>query len=98
MSNVNINYEAVTSAANFVTTHHESIVQSLTQLKSQIDSLQANGFQTDQAGPQFQEAYNQFNTGASQVINNLPTISQYLHQVVSGFQQLDQQLASGAGA
>lgn len=97
MSNVNINYEAVTSAANFVNTHFQSISDSLSQLKNQIDSLQANGFQTDQAGPQFQEAYSQFNQGATQVINNLPTISQYLHNVVSGFQQLDQQLASGAG-
>jgi len=97
MANVNINYEAVTSTAQLVNNHHQSIVSSLQQLKNAIDSLQSDGFQTDQAGPQFQEAYANFNTGASQVIDNLPTISQYLNHVVSGFQSLDAQLAQGAG-
>ena len=62
-----------------------------------IDGLVASGFVTDLASGKFHQSYEQWNTGARNVMAGLEGMSSFLRTAVAQHQQLDQQLSSSVG-
>lgn len=98
MPNVHLNYEDLKSSASQLKSGQQEVETLLTRLKSRIDSLVASGFVTDQASGKFQQSYEQWNTGAKNVIAGLDGMSNFLTTAVDQHQQLDTQLGQSAGS
>jgi len=90
-----VTYEEMHTTAQKLTQGHDDINTRLTQLQNDIATLVAEGFKTDQAGPAYHDAYNNFTTGASQTIDGLHGLADYLNKAADALQQADSDLASG---
>lgn len=97
MANVHVDYQALQTSANQLRTGQQEIETQLGRLKSLIDNLVASGFVTDQASGKFQQSYEQWNSGAKNVIAGLEGMSNYLRQAIAQHQQLDSQLSQSTG-
>lgn len=93
MANVNVTYNDMDTAARTLTASHSEIESMLNSMKSMVDQLVHDGFVTDAASKQFEQSYAEFTKGASQVIEGLNGMSQYLTTASQTFSQIDQQLA-----
>jgi WXG100 family type VII secretion target len=97
MANVNVTYQQMQDAASRLTNGRQEIDSMLGQLKSQIDQLVADGYVTDRSSKQFQSSYEEFNTGARNMIEGLDGMGKYLQTAAQTFQDADTQLASALG-
>lgn len=95
---VKVNYDELQSTATQLGSGREEMIANLNRLKGLVDGLVASGFVTDQASGRFQQSYQQWNTGASNVIQGLEGMSAFLNQAIARHQQLDAELGSQAGA
>ncbi|MBV9139726.1 MAG: WXG100 family type VII secretion target [Pseudonocardiales bacterium] len=93
MANVNVTYEEMRQAGQQLQNGKNDIESRLDQLKRQVDQLVAGGYVTDSSSKQFQSAYEDFNTGARQMIHGLEDMNTYLHRAADAFEQTDQQLS-----
>lgn len=93
MADVNVTYEQMEAAAQRLISGHEEITSQLSQLKSMVDELVASGFVTDSASRTFETAYTEFNSGVTQTIEGLDTMSRFLTVAVQSFQEQDQRLS-----
>ena len=93
MANVNVTYEEMRIASNQLQAGKNDIDSRLDQLKRQVDQLVGAGYVTDVSSKQFQQSYDEFNTGARKVIEGLDGMSTYLHKAADAFEQTDQQLS-----
>ena len=98
MANVNVTYQQMQDAASRLTNGRQEIDSMLGQLKAQIDQLVADGYVTDRSSKQFQSSYEEFTTGARNVIEGLDGMAQYLNTAASTFRDADTQLASALGS
>jgi WXG100 family type VII secretion target len=96
MTDVSVGYEGMDSAASRLQQGQEEMTEQLQSLQSMIDNLVGGEFRTQLASPKFQESYEQWNQGATQMLEGLDGMSSFLNQAVSGFQELDSNLSSGA--
>jgi WXG100 family type VII secretion target len=96
MTDVSVGYEGMDSAASRLQQGQEDMTEQLQSLQSMIDSLVDGEFRTQLASPKFQESYQQWNQGATQMLEGLDGMSSFLNQAVTGFQELDSNLSSGA--
>ncbi|GLY29099.1 WXG100 family type VII secretion target [Kineosporia sp. NBRC 101731] len=94
---INVRYEDLQSTATQLNSGREEMVANLNRLKGLVDSLVSSGFVTDQASGRFQQSYQQWNTGASNAIQGLEGMSQFLNTAIAKHQQLDSELGSAAG-
>lgn len=90
MPDVNVTYEAMENAAQRLLSGHEEITGQLSALKAVVDDLVENGFVTDVASKSFQEGYTEFNTGVTQTLEGLETMSTYLTTAAERFREVDQ--------
>ena len=97
MPNVHVDYQQLQTSASQLQTAQQEIESSLGRLKSMIDNLVASGFVTDQASGKFQMSYDQWNTGARNVMAGLEGMSGFLRQAIQQHQQLDSQLGQSTG-
>jgi WXG100 family type VII secretion target len=97
MANINVDYQQVQTGAGQLQSGQEEITGQLQRLKTLIDNLVASGFVTDQASGKFQQSYEQWNTGAKNVIQGLEGMSGFLKQVIAQHQQLDSTLSQQTG-
>ncbi|WP_163275096.1 WXG100 family type VII secretion target [Cellulomonas iranensis] len=95
MSNLNVSYQDVRSAATRLTTGQDEITTKLNELKAYIASLISSGFVTDQASVAFGESYERFTAGATDVISSLTNLSQYLQNAATTLEETDASLAAG---
>ncbi|MEK8225698.1 WXG100 family type VII secretion target [Oerskovia sp. M15] len=96
MANMNVTYDEMRDAAARLRQGQEDATRILmVELKSQVDNLVANGFVTDQASGAFQASYEQFASGAAQVLEGLDGMASYLVTAADTLQQTDEQLAQG---
>ena len=72
----------------------EELTNILDKLKGQVDQLVSSGFVTDKASGAFQSSYEQFTTGATETIEGLDGMSQFLTKTQEALSDLDTQLAS----
>ena len=78
MPNVNVTYDEMRDAAKRLRDGQSDIEGKLSELKRLVDGLVAGGYVTDSSSRQFQDAYTHFNKGATDVIQGLHSMSEYL--------------------
>ena len=71
MSNLNVTYEEMHSAAAKLKAGRAEIEGQLARLKSMIDGLVSGGYVTDKSSKAFQTSYEEFNTGVNKTIEGL---------------------------
>jgi len=93
-ANLNVTYADMQSAAKQLQAGEAQIEADLARLKRLIDSLVADGYVTSASSKQFDISYNEFNNGATKMIQGLTGMSQFLDAAAKAFEQTDTQLAS----
>ena len=93
MSNVNVTYEDMESAAGRLVAGQHEIDSQLAHLKSMIDQLVSSGYVTDASSKQFHSSYEEFNHGAKNVIEGLQGMGSFLKTSASTFKEADTRLA-----
>jgi WXG100 family type VII secretion target len=98
MADVNVGYDGVQQTSARLKAGKTDMNEKLQSLKSMVDELVASDFMTRQASPQFQDSYQQWTTGARNMLEGLEGMAAFLDMVVSKHQELDADLASGASS
>ena len=94
MANVSVTYQDMQSAGNRLKAGREEIEGNLQQLQRLVADLVGGGYVTDSSSKAFQSSYDEFTTGASQTIEGLNGMADYLVKAAETFEQADTQLAS----
>ncbi|WP_243062369.1 WXG100 family type VII secretion target [Humibacter sp. RRB41] len=97
MANMNVTYGDMTSAAGRLNSGKEDLVSKLNELQTLVNQLVTDGFVTDSASGAFHDSYTQFTTGATNAVNGLDGMSQFLTKAADTLQQTDSSLASSVG-
>lgn len=97
MSDIQVNYEEVKASASRLDREREEITAKLQELDRMIDGLVQGAFKTQTASPRFKDSFNQWNSGARNVIEGLQGMTAFLNKAVQGHQELDSNLSSGLG-
>jgi len=97
MANVHVDYGELTATAARLNSGQQEVEQQLGGLKASVDRLVTSGFVTDQASGRFQQSYEQWTTGAKNVMAGLEGMSAFLRKAIEQHQQLDGGLAQSAG-
>jgi WXG100 family type VII secretion target len=92
-----LSFPQVQNSATRLNKEKEDIEQKLTQLKTMIDNLVSSEFVTERSSGKFQEDYDQWNTGAKQVMRGLEGMSRFLSTAITKHRELDESLSRGAG-
>lgn len=96
MTEISVGYEPMENAASQLRQNQEQMTEQLQSMRSMIDSLTSGEFRTQLASPRFQESYEQWSSGAQNMLEGLTGMASFLDQAVEGFQQLDSDLQQGA--
>ena len=94
MANLNVSYQDMQTEATALRQGQADINDKLTQLRTRIQNLVTSGFVTDAASGAFNQAYEQFNNGATQTISALESLATNLQSMADTLQQTDQELAA----
>ena len=97
MANVHVDYQELQRSASQLKSGQQEVEGQLGRLKSMIDNLVGSGFVTDQASGKFQQSYEQWNSGAKNVIAGLEGMSGFLQKAIAQHQQLDSELSKSSG-
>jgi WXG100 family type VII secretion target len=97
VANVHVDYQELQRSASQLKSGQQDVEGQLSRLKSMIDNLVASGFVTDQASGKFQQSYEQWNSGARNVIAGLEGMSGFLQKAIAQHQQLDSELSKSSG-
>jgi uncharacterized protein YukE len=65
------------------------------ELRTYITDLVNDGYVTSRSSIRFDQSYTEFTTGATQALDALQGLGDFLHGAADGFADLDQQLADG---
>ncbi|MEV0701961.1 WXG100 family type VII secretion target [Saccharopolyspora sp. NPDC050389] len=98
MADVNIGYDGLQRAATQLKSGQAEMNDKLQALKSMIDQLVGSEFRTQLASGRFQESYQQWTTGAQNMLSGLEGMAGFLGDVVREHQDLDTRLAGSAGS
>jgi WXG100 family type VII secretion target len=93
MANLNITYAEMSDSANRMRNNKNEIDSRLTECKQIVDQLTTSGFVTDQASGKFDEVHMEFNTAATQVMETVTQLSEWLDKAVEALRDMDTQLA-----
>jgi WXG100 family type VII secretion target len=93
VANVHVDYQELQRSSSQLKSGQQDVESQLARLKSMIDNLVASGFVTDQASGKFQQSYDQWNSGAKNVIQGLQGMSSFLEKAIAQHQQLDSELS-----
>jgi uncharacterized protein YukE len=96
MVDVNIGYDGLHRAGAQLKSGQAEMGEKLKSLKSMIDQLVTGEFRTQLASGKFQDSYQQWTTGAQNMLTGLEGMGEFLNQVVREHQELDNKLAGGA--
>ena len=97
MPNVKVTYAEMQAAARQLQAGEQTIEGDLSRLRRLVDNLVAGGYVTDASSRQFEASYAQFSTGATEMIQGLTGMAQYLDAAVKAFGETDAQLAASLG-
>jgi WXG100 family type VII secretion target len=93
VANVHVDYQELQRTSSQLKSGQQDVEGQLARLKSMIDNLVSSGFVTDQASGKFQQSYEQWNSGAKNVIQGLQGMSSFLEKAIAQHQQLDTELS-----
>ncbi|MEV6341909.1 WXG100 family type VII secretion target [Actinoplanes sp. NPDC051851] len=94
MPNVNVTFQEMRDAAHKLTHGKEEILSQLHQLQTMVNGLVNGGYVTDASSKQFEQSYQEFNTGAQKMAEGLEGMGKYLTAAADTFQQADHELAN----
>jgi WXG100 family type VII secretion target len=97
MANVNVTYQEMRDAATKLRAGQSEITEKLQGLQKFVQDLVNSGYVTDRSSKQFDQSYSEFNSGATRTIEGLDGIAKFLQSAADAFQQVDEDLARGAG-
>ena len=83
MADISASYEEMRSQARRLRATRDTINQSLTAARRQVDSLVSSGFVTDSTSDTFQASYHEFTTSAARTIDSLDALSRNLEKIAS---------------
>src|SRR5690606_41369317 len=92
-ANMNVSYTMMISAAGSMSTGQQTLTDTLTDLKRQVDELVAAGFVTDQASGAFQTTYEQFTTSSTQAVSAIDGLAGFLESAATSLSEVDSSLA-----
>ena len=95
MPEVTVGYEGVQNVSTQLKNGQGDMNEKLQTLKTQVDQLVGGDFRTQLASPKFQESYQQWTTGAQNMLQGLDGMSSFLDTVVREHQDLDSRLSGG---
>jgi len=95
MANIQASYHDMNDAAGKLAGFEGQIQDTLKQAQSLVQNLVAAGFVTDSASKAFDDSYNEFTRGATQLIAGMNGMGKYLTTAASTLQETDQKLAQG---
>jgi WXG100 family type VII secretion target len=95
MADVSVGYDGLQQAANQLRTGRDEITQRLQSLKAMIDQLVTSEFRTQLASGRFHESYQQWSSGAQNMVDGLDGMAAFLGDVIREHQELDARLAGG---
>lgn len=93
MANVNVTYDEMNSAAGRLRTGQQTLTDTLTDLKRQVDELVGAGFVTDQASGAFQTTYETFTTSSTQAVSAIDGLAGFLESAATSLSEVDSSLA-----
>jgi WXG100 family type VII secretion target len=93
MSNINVSYDSIDSAAGQLDTGRENLTQQIEALNRLIEDLVSNGFVTSSASGAYQETFQQYSNGAKQTIATLEQFAKFLRNAMDTIRETDEQLA-----
>jgi WXG100 family type VII secretion target len=93
MANINVTYDEMSDSAKRMRDNKYEIDSRLNECKSIVEMLTTTGFVTEQASGKFEETHTEFNTAATQVMENLELLSMWLDKAVEALRQMDTELA-----
>jgi WXG100 family type VII secretion target len=96
MPDVSIGYEGLSQAATQLQSGQEDLDEKLQSLQSMISTLNEGDFKTQLAAPRFQDSYQEWTSGAKQMLDGLQNMASYLGEVAAKYQELDQDLSASA--
>jgi WXG100 family type VII secretion target len=94
MSNVNVTYDEMRSAAGQLRNGQEQMHNTLTELSSLIGNLVQSGFVTDMASATYHDQFEQFTTGTRQAVDALEGLAAYLEQAADTLSATDSDLSN----
>ena len=94
MANVQVTYQEMKSAGDRLKAGREEIEGNLQQLQRLVADLVGGGYVTDSSSKAFQSSYDEFTKGASQTIEGLNGMADYLKAAAETFERADTELAS----
>jgi WXG100 family type VII secretion target len=94
MSNINVSYESIESAAAQLDTGRENLTQQVESLNRVIDNLVSNGFVTSSASGAYQETFTQYANGAKQTIQGLEGLANFLRRAAETMRSTDEGIAN----
>lgn len=96
-ANINVTYEQMRTAANDLKKGEDEIVENLNRLKAMIQDLVNNGYVTEKSSVKFDDNYQEFTRGASETINGLTQMADFLKTAADLLEQADTDLAQAQG-
>ncbi|MDR2672784.1 MAG: WXG100 family type VII secretion target [Coriobacteriales bacterium] len=97
MANVNVTYQEMEDAAKNLISKKDAIHSELNSLQSYISNLVSSGFVTDSASKKFDETYTQYTKGATETIEALQGMADYLTTAAQTLRDTDMQLGQALG-
>ncbi len=92
MSNINVSYEEMRTAATRLTTGESDLNAKLAELQSYIGNLVSTGFVTEAASVSFNESFTQFKTRTTEALTALTQMSTYLQNAATRLKETDEAL------
>ncbi len=90
---LDVTYEDMRQASNHMNKEKARIDDKLDALKGYVDNLVESGYVTSKSSKAFQESFDDFKKGASQMMEGLEGLAKYLKTAADQFEQVDEQLA-----
>lgn len=94
MSNINVDYERITSTATQLDVGRDELTQKIQHLNSLIDGLVSDGFATTSASGAYQETFNTYANGAKETIRGLEGLANFLRKTADTLRQTDEGIAN----
>jgi len=95
MADIDLHYDLITNMSTLLTGAHDTIGQSITDLRTRVDNLvqRDGGLWLNSTSPAIQTAYDNFSQSALQVVTSIASFSDMFKQLVMGMASMDEKMA-----
>jgi uncharacterized protein YukE len=95
MTNLAVTYAEMEDTATALDGGRESLLATLTSMKTAVTRLTQEGFRTDTASGAYERSYQDLSNGIEQAVGALEAMSGYLRGAGQTFEEIDASLAAG---